>query len=94
MPVGATLRAVGYRPKSRREALLYDLCTVSGYCSTGLTADDLTSELSAVQIAEMVLLGEGLDPVMDEKRREQVARFVRDWLFDPRGRGVKSGLPL
>jgi hypothetical protein len=84
---------VGYRPKSRREALLYELCAHSGYCSTVLTVDDLADELGADQIAEMVLRGEGLDPVIDGKQRDQVARTVEDWLFDPRGRGAMSGLP-
>jgi len=84
---------VGFRPESRRAALLQDLCERGGYCSTGLTPKDLTDGLSADEIAEMVLRGEGLDPVMERKKCEEVAREVRDWLFDPRGRGVKSGLP-
>jgi hypothetical protein len=65
-----------------------------GYCSTGLTVDDLTADLSADEITEMVLRGEGLDPVMtDRKQAASVLRTVEDWLFDPRGRGIKSGLP-
>jgi hypothetical protein len=84
---------VGHRPKSRREALLYELCARGGYCSAGLTVDDLTDELAADQIAEMVLRGEGLDPVIDGQQRDQVARTVNDWLFDPHGRGATSGLP-
>jgi len=60
---------MGYRPRSRREALLCEL-------------------------TEMVLRGEGLDPVMtDRKQSAGVLRMVQDWLFDPRGRGAKSGLP-
>jgi hypothetical protein len=84
---------VGHRAKSRREALLYELCARGGYCSNGLTVDDLADELGADRIAEMVLRGEGLDPVIDEKQRDQVARTVEAWLFDPRGRGALSGLP-
>jgi hypothetical protein len=87
---------VGFRPKSLREALLLELCAHGGYCSTGLTADDLTDDLSADEITEMVLHGEGLntDPLMGSgKARDEVGRMVRDWLFDPGGRGVRSGLP-
>ena len=50
---------MGYRPGSRREALLYEL---SDYSTTGLTADDLMGDLSAKDIAEMILRREGLDP--------------------------------
>jgi len=81
---------VGHRPNSRREALLYEL---SDYSGTGLTADDLTADMDAGEIAEMILRREGLDPIMDRKQLERVTRVVRDWLFDPRGRGAKSGLP-
>jgi hypothetical protein len=84
---------MGYRPKSRREALLHELCARGGYRSTGLTVHDLTDELSADEITEMVLRGEGLDPVIDDKQRDYVTRVAKDWLFDPRGRGARSGLP-
>jgi hypothetical protein len=84
---------VGYLPTSRRDALLHELCARGGYCSTGLTVDDLTDGLSAHEIAEMVLRGEGLDPVIDRTQRDRVARIVTDWLFDPCGRGDGSGLP-
>jgi len=85
---------MGYRPSSRREALLHELCARGGYCSTGLTVDDLTDELSADEITEMVLRGEGLDPgLTDRKQSAGVLRTVQDWLFDPQGRGAKSGLP-
>jgi len=86
---------VGLRPASRREALINELCASGGYCSNGLTADDLTGDLSADEITEMILRREdcwplaGRGPAVDE-----VAGMVKDWLFDPRGRGVRSGLPL
>jgi hypothetical protein len=53
----------------------------------------LGDELGADEIAEMVLRREGLDPVIDGKQRDQVSQTVRDWLFDPQGRGARSGLP-
>jgi hypothetical protein len=89
----ATLSPMGYRPKSRRGALLHELCARGGYCSTGLTVDDLTDELDANEITEMVLRGEGLDPVIDDTQRDYVTRMIEDWLFDSRGRGIRSGLP-
>jgi hypothetical protein len=85
---------MGYRPKSRREALLHELCARGGYCTTGLTVDDLIDELSSDEITEMVLQGEGLDPATtDRKQSAAVLGIVQDWLFDPRGRGARSGLP-
>jgi hypothetical protein len=58
-----------------------------------LTADDLTEDLDAMQIAEMVLRGEGLDPVIERRKCEDVARAVHSWLMDPHGPGARSGLP-
>lgn len=81
---------MGYRPGSRREALLYEL---SDYSTTGLTADDLMGDLSAKDIAEMILRREGLDPVMDQEQFERVMRTTIVWMFDPHSRGAKSGLP-
>jgi len=86
---------MGYHPESLREALLYELCTKLGYCNS-LTADDLTSGLDANEIARMVFVAEGMDPeppMLSKESREPVARMVDDWLFNPNGRGRKSGLP-
>ena len=44
--------------------MLIELCSHGGYCSNGLTVDDLVDDLTADEITEMVLRGEGLDPVM------------------------------
>jgi hypothetical protein len=45
-------------------------------------------------IVNAVLVVEGLDPVMvDEHQRAQVKAVVVAWLFDPHGRGQRSGLP-
>lgn len=84
---------MGFRPATLREALLYELCVKLGFCSTGLTPEDLTETQSAREIADMVLTREGLRPGIDETMRNSVERQVSDWLFDPHGRGAKSGLP-
>jgi len=61
--------------------------------------DDLTADLSANEIIEMVLRREGVlaaqrDVVMASRTAwDEVAGMVRDWLFDAHGRGAKSGLP-
>jgi hypothetical protein len=40
------------------------------------------------------VLDEGRDIAMVSKSAwDEVAHIVKDWLFDPRGRGVRSGLP-
>jgi hypothetical protein len=84
---------MGFKPTTRREALLHELCVRGGYCSTGLTPDDLIGELTADDVAELVFRREGLDPVMEPRKYEQVAAEVRSWLFDAEGRGEQSGLP-
>jgi hypothetical protein len=84
---------MGVRPKSLREALLHELCVGLGYCND-LKADALAGDFSADEIVRMVLVAEGMDPVMTDKELvAPVARMVDDWLFSPGGRGAKSGLP-
>jgi hypothetical protein len=86
---------VGFRPASRREGLLDELCTKGGFCNC-LNADDLVDGLSRQDIVRMVFVAEGFgdDPAMWERRlREPMERMVDDWLFEPNGRGAKSGLP-
>ena len=84
---------MGSRPESRREALLHYLCVRYGYCSD-LDVAAMTDALSAEEVVEAVLVAEGLDPAKcDAKTRASLAATVDDWLFDPHGRGAKSGLP-
>jgi hypothetical protein len=84
---------VGLRPKSRREALLYELCARYGYCND-LDPDSLQAAASVEVVVRSVLEAEGLDPVTcTPEVQAQLARTVDDWLFDPHGCGVRSGLP-
>jgi hypothetical protein len=84
---------MGHRPESRRAALLYELCAGYGYCNS-LEADDLTEADNADTVVDAVLTAEGLDPVKCSRRtRAELAEVVDAWLFDPRGRGARSGLP-
>ncbi len=85
---------MGHRPDSRRAALLQELCGRYGYCNQ-LTADALTDARSADEVVDAVLIAEGLDPVKCSRAtRAQLAAVVDGWLFDPHGRGARSGLPL
>lgn len=84
---------MGFRPASRREALLYEMCARGGYCSTGLTPDDLTDDMTADEIFGLILDREGEGPLVDRKKHQWLNRLVREWLFDPSGCGVRSGLP-
>jgi hypothetical protein len=46
------------------------------------------------EIVDAVLVVEGLDPtVVDPQQRAQIRAVVVAWLFDPQGRGERSGLP-
>lgn len=83
---------MGFRPESRRAAMLHELCTQYGYCNE-LKADAITESSSIEEIVDSVLVAEGVDPAMtDRKIHAFLARVVDDWLFDPQGRGAKSGL--
>ena len=83
---------MGYRPNTQREALLQELKGRHGYVVNPLTPGDLATG-SRDDIARRVLRIEGLDPVLDSKQYDEVCEIVNDWLFDPRGRGARSGLP-
>ncbi len=79
---------------SRREALLRALCIGLGFCDTGLTPDDLGDAMTASEIADLVLSGEGLDPATTRRTlHDSIRQVIDDWLFDPNGRGANSGLP-
>lgn len=67
-----------------------------GYCG-GDTRWSVESDFDAKtpdEIVDAVLVVEGLDPaVVDPNQRAQIRAVVVDWLFDPQGRGERSGLP-
>lgn len=82
--------------RSRRAACREELCARLGYCggdTRWLVESDLDGD-SPDEVVDAVLLVEGLDPVMvDSGQRAQIKAVVVDWLFDPAGRGERSGLP-
>jgi hypothetical protein len=84
---------MGFRPASRREALLQELCTRCGFCNE-LDSSALLNMGGVDEVVHAVLVAEGLDPLTcARKTKAYLAQAVEDWLFDPRGRGAKSGLP-
>ncbi|HTB49712.1 MAG TPA: hypothetical protein VNV44_09825 [Solirubrobacteraceae bacterium] len=82
---------MGYKPRNRREALLVEL---SDYGPGNLTADEIAPDMTAEAIAETMLRREGLDPLVDRGQYERLVGAANDWLFDPAGRGARSGLPV
>ena len=87
---------VGFKPRSRREACRYEVCVELGYCGGDTRWSD-ESDFDGVtpdEVVDSVLIVEGIDPTTaDPHRREQIKGVVVDWLFDPHGRGRRSGLP-
>jgi hypothetical protein len=85
---------MGLRPRTRAEGLLAAVCAELGFCDTGLRTEDFTDDLAADEITDMIIRGEGLDPVMTRKElRQQVREIVEDWWFKLDGPGARSGLP-
>jgi hypothetical protein len=88
---------MGYRPVSRMDALLDELCVSYGWClgdedRSALIADRARDRHA---IADAIIRAEfGEAGVGDDARRVWLLGLVDDWLFDRRGRGERSGLPL
>jgi hypothetical protein len=89
---------LGYKPGSRVEALLGELCVRYGYCLPPDAQEVLIADppLDADVFVETVLRVEGRDPMAVEAReRRELAAVVHDWLDDaPDCKGTRSGLPL
>jgi hypothetical protein len=85
------------KPASCAEAALHELCVRYGYCLHEDVIERLLSEPpdDPDQLTDAVIVGEGLDPILIDKRaREELRQVVVDWLFDDgAGGGSKSGLP-
>ena len=67
-----------------------------GYCggqAGWLGESDLNADTPDA-VVDAVLVREGLDPLTaDAAQRAEIRAVVEDWLFDPSGRGARSGLP-
>ena len=91
------LSGMGYRPVSRMDALLEQLCIEHGWC---LRPEDREALIAAGStdreaIIDSVIRAElGDSALSDGAKRVWLSPIVDDWLFDPVGRGARSGLPL
>ena len=86
---------MGYRPSSRVDALLEELCAKYGYCIPPADQARLIANppMDPARFADEVLQAEGLDPLLMEKSvRNGLVTLVDDWLHGQKGRD--SGLPL
>ena len=98
MDTDETEKAMGYKPVTRVDALLGELCVKYGYC---LPPDDQAALIAEPPqdvdaFVDAVLLAEGHDnpSLCNDETRRALGELVRDWLFDEgRGKGSKSGLP-
>lgn len=80
-------------------SLLTEICIQRGWCIGG--TEDRARVREAVDagadavVETLIRIEMQMEPVMLDKdtRRWLHAKAV-DWLFDPRGRGASSGLPL
>jgi len=90
-------RRMGERPASRMQALLDELCVKHGWC---LKPDDraalvATRARDRDDIVDAIIRAEhGEAHALERATPRWLAALVDDWLFDPRGRGAVSGLPL
>jgi hypothetical protein len=77
---------VGYKPASKIDALLYQLCVGMGHC---LSSEDWARLLDdpppdAESFADAVLRAEGIDPHWEDKRSHaRFVDFIRTWLERP-----------
>jgi len=81
--------------RSRRAACREEVYVRLGYCG----GDSRWSEESDFNgdtpdaVVDAVLIVEGLNPAtVTSGQRAQITAVVIDWLFDPRGSGMRSGL--
>lgn len=84
------------RPASRMDALLVELCVAHGWCLAPSDREVLLASRASDgdTITDAILRAElGQDHTADRKTRAWLKALVDDWLFDPNGRGVSSGLP-
>ncbi len=90
---------VSYPDPTRMNSLLTEICTERGWCIGG--AEHRAQVRQAVEagadavVDTLTRIEMEIEPVMlDRETRRWLRGKVVDWLFDPRGRGASSGLPL
>jgi hypothetical protein len=89
---------VGYPNATRLNSLLSQICQERGWC---IAPDDHAEVRRAIAagadavVDALIRLELQIEPIMcDKETRRWLHGKVVDWLFDRRGRGASSGLPL
>lgn len=87
---------MGYKPSTRVDGVFDELIVRYGWGMRGDAASLRAEPPDDVdEFVTQLLVIDGRDPaVVDRHDRRLVRRIVIDWIFDPSGRGAKSGLPL
>ena len=89
---------MGYPNATRMNSLLSQICTERGWCLAPGSDEHVREAVAngAASVVDLLIRTElEIDPtVCDATTRRWLAGKVEDWLFDPRGRGASSGLPM
>ena len=82
--------------RTRTDALLWEVCVKYGWCDVRYEADAfrelVSSGADAGALVDAILRAEGA-ALTHPHRAQYLEGLVADWLFDPDGRGARSGLP-
>lgn len=89
---------MAYPGATRVHSLLSEICREWGYCLPPGSDNQIRSAIpeGADAIVDLIIRIElGIEPIMAAKNTHRYLRGkVIEWLFDPHGRGVASGLQI
>jgi len=92
------MSGVGYPNATRMNGLLSEICIEQGWCLAASGEAQVRQALGAgadAVVDTLIRVEMHMEPVMlDKETRRWLRGKVIDWLYDPRGRGASSGLPL
>jgi hypothetical protein len=96
--VPVTMGGVGYPAPTRASSLLSEICTERGWCLPPGSDERVRAAIpdGVASIVDLLIRIElEIAPEMCESpTRRWLTQKVEDWLFDPRGHGASSGLPI
>ncbi len=87
---------MGHKPDCRIDGILHDLMVTWGWGMYGDLSSLLANPPTTVDaFVNQLLIVDGQDPFLASRKDRNIARtIVVDWIFDPAGRGARSGLPI
>jgi len=89
---------MGYPNATRVNSLLSQICVERGWCLPPNEEERVRRAIpnGVDAVADTIIRAElQIDPIMcDTETRRWLTAKVGDWLFEPRGRGASSDLPL